>query len=127
MSKDVQEAVSRFWTSYQSDEDAPGPAESAQMVEDAQQHAASAPLEPACLKWWSALPVAVQKNWLANPTTPTIREAWRERCTRQDAVNFARANVGLEGFKPSPEDEALAARFINGEIEFFEVIGTIKK
>lgn len=127
MSKDVQEAVSRFWTSYQSDEDAPGPAEPAQMVEDTQQHTASAPMELACLKWWSALPVAVQKKWLATPTTPTIREAWRERCKRQDAVNFARANVGLEGFKPSPEDEALAARFINGEIEFFEVIGTIKK
>jgi hypothetical protein len=69
------------------------------------------------VEWWSALPVAVQQKWLANPKTPTMYGAWCERRKRQEAVNFARANVGLEGFKPSPEDEALAVRYINGEIE----------
>lgn len=101
--------------------------EPAQMVEGTQLPAASAPIGPDCLEWWSGLSVAVQKKWLANPSTSTIRDAWQERCKRQDAVNFARANVGLEGFKPSPEYEALAVRFINGEIELSEVIGTVKE
>lgn len=42
-------------------------------------------------------------------------------------MNFARASVGLEGFKPSPECEAQAVRFINGEIEIAEVIATINE
>ena len=50
-----------------------------------------------------------------------------ERRKRQQAVNFARASVGLEGFKPSPECEAQAVRFINGEIEIAEVIATINE
>lgn len=50
-----------------------------------------------------------------------------ERRKRQEAVNFARASVGLEGFKPSPECEAQAVRFINGEIEIAEVIATINE
>lgn len=127
MSKDVQDVVSRFWASYQPRKDEPRAEELAQIADAARQRAASAPLEePACVEWWSALPVAVQQKWLAKSNMPTMREAWRERCRRQEAVNFARANVGLEGFKPSPEDEALAVRFINGEIEFPEVIETVK-
>ena len=59
------------------------------------------------------------------PTTAPITEA--ERRKRQEAVNFARASVGLEGFKPSPECEAQAVRFINGEIEIAEVIATINE
>lgn len=58
-------------------------------------------------------------------TIEPITEA--ERRKRQEAVNFARASVGLEGFKPSPECEALAVRFINGEIEFPEIIATINE
>ena len=50
-----------------------------------------------------------------------------ERRKRREAVNFARASVGLEGFKPSPECEAQAVRFINGEIEIAEVIATINE
>lgn len=50
-----------------------------------------------------------------------------ERRKRQEAVNFARASVSLEGFKPSPECEAQAVRFINGEIEIAEVIATINE
>ncbi len=71
--------------------------------------------------------MAVQHKWLAKSNMPTMREAWRERCRRQEAANFARASIGLEGFKPSPEVEALAVRFINGEIEFPEVIETVKE
>ena len=43
------------------------------------------------------------------------------RLKRQDAVNFARASVGLEGFKLTDEYEALTQRFINGEIEFSDL------
>ena len=45
-----------------------------------------------------------------------------QRQKRQDAVNFARASVGLEGFRTSPEDEAIAKRFVDGEIDFSEFI-----
>lgn len=126
MSKYVQEFVSRFFASYQPREGEPSAEELAQISEDARQ---SLELDPpsACVEWWSALPVAVQQKWLAAPKTPTMYEAWCERRKRQEAVNFARANIGLEGFKPSPECEALAVRFINGEIEFPEVIETVKE
>lgn len=40
---------------------------------------------------------------------------------RQDAVSFARASVGLEGFKLTEDYAALTQRFINGEIEFSEL------
>lgn len=127
MSNVVQEIVSRFWASYQSDEDVPGLAEPVQRAEDTQQHTVSAPLEPACLKWWSGLSVAVQLKWLANSSTPTIREAWREHRKRQKAVNFARNSIGLKGFKPSLETKAPVMRFINGEIEFSEAIEAVKE
>ena len=52
--------------------------------------------------------------------TAPITEA--ERRKRQEAVNFARANVGLEGFKPSEEAEQRAARFIAGEIELADYV-----
>ncbi len=45
-----------------------------------------------------------------------------ERRKRQEAVNFARANVGLEGFKPSEEAEQRAARFVAGEIDLAEFV-----
>lgn len=45
-----------------------------------------------------------------------------ERRRREEAVNFARASIGLEGFKPSLEDEALAQRFIDGEIDLAEFV-----
>jgi hypothetical protein len=40
-----------------------------------------------------------------------------ERARRSQAVEFARASVGLEGFTPSAEAEALAARFIDSHID----------
>lgn len=126
MSKDVQEIVSRFWASYQPREGEPSAEELAQIAEDARQSLELAPPLD-CVEWWSALPVAVQQKWLANPKTPTMYGAWCERRKRQEAVNFSRASVGLEGFKPSPECEALAVRYVNGEIELSEVIETVKE
>lgn len=120
MNTDVQEFVDRFLASLPSRKDEPSSGDLAQLAEDAWQHAASASLEQACLEWWSVLPVTVQQKWLANPQTSTMREAWCERRKRQEAVEFARANVGLEGFRPSRECEALSLRFINGEIELFD-------
>ncbi len=51
---------------------------------------------------------------------PAISEA--ERRKRQEAVSYARASVGLEGFKPSQADEEHAARFIAGEIDLAEFV-----
>ena len=45
-----------------------------------------------------------------------------ERRKRQEAVNFARANVGLEGFNPSEAVEQQAARFVAGEIDLAEYV-----
>jgi hypothetical protein len=45
-----------------------------------------------------------------------------EKKRREKIINFARANVGLEGFVPSPSAEADALRFINGEIEMDEFV-----
>ena len=41
-----------------------------------------------------------QYTKLAKPITEA------ERCKRQEAVNVARASLGLEGLKPSPECKA---------------------
>jgi hypothetical protein len=43
-----------------------------------------------------------------------------ELLTRRQAVDFARANVELEGFRSSPEFEALAERYATGEISLEE-------
>lgn len=45
-----------------------------------------------------------------------------ERRRRQAAADFARASVGLEGFKPSEEAEAQMRRHINGEIDLAELV-----
>jgi hypothetical protein len=45
-----------------------------------------------------------------------------ERSRREKAVNFANASIGLEGFKVSKEDEALARNFINGEIGIADIL-----
>lgn len=124
--KDLQEVVSRFFSSYKPSGAEPSAEELAQTSEEARQSLELDP-PPYCVEWWSALPVAVQKKWLANPRTPTIYTAWCERRKRLEAVSFARASVSLEGFKPSPECEALSVRFIDGEIEFCEVIATVNE
>jgi hypothetical protein len=45
-----------------------------------------------------------------------------ERKKREEAVNYARASVLLEGFKLSPADEERGRRFINGEISMAEFV-----
>ncbi len=40
-----------------------------------------------------------------------------ERTRRQNAVNFARANVALEGFRLPADEEAHAQRYVDGEID----------
>lgn len=49
-----------------------------------------------------------------------------ERRKRQEAVNYARASVGLEGFKPSEADERWAARFVADEIDLAEFVNTAR-
>ena len=55
------------------------------------------------------------------PTRPTVLSP-NERRKREEAVRFANASVGLEGFKVSPEAEARAQRFINGDIDLAEFL-----
>jgi len=45
-----------------------------------------------------------------------------ERMRRQAAMEYARASVGLEGFKLSKADEAHFQRHINGEIDMAEFV-----
>lgn len=56
--------------------------------------------------------------------TPPTNDAMSasERRRRENAVNFARSSVSLEGFQPSEADEARARRFISGEIELAEFV-----
>ena len=51
---------------------------------------------------------------------PAISPAERKR--REEAVNYARASVGLEGFKIGKAEEQHARRFINGEIDMPEFL-----
>lgn len=51
---------------------------------------------------------------------PPIDEAERKR--REEAVKYAQASVGLEGFTLSQADEEHARRFIDGEIELSEFV-----
>src|SRR6266702_5167493 len=45
-----------------------------------------------------------------------------ERRKRQDAVDFARASLGLSGFQVSEEQESLAQRYVDGEIDAEEFL-----
>jgi len=54
------------------------------------------------------------------PASDIISAAERRR--RENAVNFARSSVGLEGFTPSDAAEADARRFINGDISLADFV-----
>ncbi|WP_236610814.1 antitoxin VbhA family protein [Verminephrobacter aporrectodeae] len=58
------------------------------------------------------------------PVNDAISPAESRR--REQAVNFARASVGLEGFKPSAEAEAGARQFIKGEIQLADLFVKVK-
>lgn len=45
-----------------------------------------------------------------------------DRSHREQAVRYARASIGLEGFSISPAEEAHARRFIEGEIDLAEFV-----
>jgi hypothetical protein len=51
-------------------------------------------------------------------SVPAQRLMPSEQHKRQQAVNFARASVGLEGLHLSQEAEHNVQRFVNGEIDF---------
>ena len=59
---------------------------------------------------------------MSKDTTAAVPITEAERRKRQEAVNFARASVGLEGFKPSEEAEAQMRRHIAGEIDLTEFV-----
>jgi hypothetical protein len=46
---------------------------------------------------------------------------------REKAVNFARASVGLEGFKPHKADEDLSRRYVAGEITILDAIKAVNE
>jgi hypothetical protein len=45
-----------------------------------------------------------------------------ERQKRQEAVDFANANIGLDGLKVSPEAEQRQRQFVNGEISLEQLV-----
>lgn len=57
-----------------------------------------------------------------NEKSPTHCITDEERRRRQEACDYARASVGLEGFRLSQADEERAARFIAGEIDLAEFV-----
>lgn len=61
-----------------------------------------------------------QKPTMTMADKPATTEA--ERRKRQAAADFARASVGLEGFKPSEAEEQRAARFVAGETDLAEFV-----
>ncbi len=60
---------------------------------------------------------AIPKKEAASAISPD------ERARRQNAVNTARASVGLEGFRLSADEEQRAARYIDGQMNLEEFVG----
>lgn len=50
----------------------------------------------------------------------TITDDEKEK--RRQAVDFARASIGLEGFTITPEHAAQAERYVSGQIELAELL-----
>lgn len=63
-----------------------------------------------------------RKNMNKGYVPSAKRQAEREHQARQDAVNYARASVELEGFKISAGCEARVQRYINNEISLAEFV-----
>ena len=62
---------------------------------------------------------------IAMPTKPKIDA--KERKLRTDAVEYAFASVRMEGLEPGPEAEAIANRFIEGELSHEEYHAAMRK
>lgn len=54
------------------------------------------------------------------PVRPTITP--EERARRQEHADGARANIGLEGFRPDVATEDRVRRYIEGEITLTELV-----
>ncbi|WP_103374591.1 antitoxin VbhA family protein [Sulfobacillus sp. hq2] len=54
---------------------------------------------------------------MAQSSTP-VRIDVAERTKRQEAVDFARHSIGLEGLHLNAEAEALFARYVRGELDW---------
>lgn len=103
------------------------------------EHGSNPPIradEIAGMAWWNGMPEAERREWMRRAgDTGKAADAWAEykRRTpnrplhpaelreRREAIDFARANVELEGFKVSPEYLAAAERFAAGEITLGEL------
>ncbi|WAH59332.1 antitoxin VbhA family protein [Pseudomonas silvicola] len=48
-----------------------------------------------------------------------------ERTRRQDAVDYARVSLALEGFTLTPDLERHALAFVNGELTLVEFISSV--
>ena len=59
----------------------------------------------------------LMRAYVGQARLPPAATAADTQQARADAVRFARASVGLEGFAPSTEAQVHAQRFINGEID----------
>lgn len=57
-------------------------------------------------------------------SSPAITEA--ERARRQEAVTFSRGSVRYEGGIQTDEVEAIAARYVEGELTLDEYIAAVK-
>jgi Antitoxin VbhA len=51
----------------------------------------------------------------------------KERKLRAEAVQYGFASVRMEGLEPGPEAEALANRFIDGELTREEYFAAVRK
>lgn len=56
----------------------------------------------------------------------TDEQRQTQQSLRQQAVDFARASVGLEGFTPSESAEMFAAQYVNGEIDIVDFVHATK-
>lgn len=63
--------------------------------------------------------------WLGSRDTARADPKPHERQRRQDAVDFALANLGLSGFTPSEEVQDHMRRFIDGEMDFDEFVKSV--
>ncbi|MFG0229168.1 antitoxin VbhA family protein [Achromobacter sp. 413638] len=64
----------------------------------------------------------LMREYIVRTLPPKSLITAAERQRRQAAVEFSRANVGLEGFVLTPADEVHAQRFIDGEIDLAEFV-----
>ena len=59
------------------------------------------------------------------PTKPKID--WKERMLRADAIQYGFSSVRMEGLEPGPVAEAIAQRFIAGELSHDQYHAEMRK